>query len=179
MLLIYSSKSTTRLQYICKFIFEEVLGTSYSLTTDEENFISYTGEKINYSYAEFDKVYQIKPHLLLFESGIKDQDIKVYGKGEKCIFFLTSHEQTDFDIFAAVFYLITRYEEYLPHAKDMYGRYAHENSIAYKDGFLHLPIINIWIEAFKAKLLSNFPELLFAPKSFLFIPRMLMYLESS
>ena len=170
MLLIFTTKSTTRLQYICKFIFEEVLGTSYSLTTDEENFISYTGEKINYSYAEFDKVYQIKPHLLLFESGITDQDIKVYGKGEKCTFFLTSHEQTDFDIFAAVFYLITRYEEYLPHAKDMYGRYAHENSIAYKEGFLHLPIINIWIEAFKEKLLSNFPELNFKPKSFLFIP---------
>ncbi len=168
MLLIFSTKSTTRLQYTCKFIFEEVLGTSYSLTTDEENFRSYTDEKINYSYAEFDKVYQIKPHLLLFEAGIKDQDIKLYGRGEKCKFFVTSHDPADFDIFAGVFYLISRYEEYLPHAKDMYGRYAHENSIAYKEDFLHLPIVNIWIEDFKQQLLQRFPELIFQPKFFSF-----------
>ena len=170
MLLIFSSKSTTRLQYSCKFIFEEVLGTSYSLTTDEENFRSYTGEKINYSYVEFDNVYQIKPNSLLFETGIKDQDIKVYGKGDTCIFFITSLDPSDFDIFAAVFYLISRYEEYLSHTKDMYDRYAHQNSIAYKEDFLHFPLVNIWIESFKARLLKLFPALKFYAKQFSFLP---------
>ena len=136
MLLIYTTKSTTRLQYSCKFIFEEVLGTSYSLTTDEENFRKYTGDKLNYSYAEFADVYQIKPNLIIFETGIKEQDIKTSGKGEECKLFVTSHDHTHFDIFAAVFYLISRYEEYLPHTTDIYDRYAHENSIAYKEGIL-------------------------------------------
>jgi hypothetical protein len=31
----------------------------------------------------------------------------------------------------------------------MYGRYAHENSLAFKEGFLNLPLINIWLEDFK------------------------------
>ncbi len=53
-----------------------------------------------------------------------------------------------FDIFAATFYLLSRYEEYLPHEKDMYGRYAHENSLAFKEGFLKLPLINIWLRDF-------------------------------
>ena len=170
MLLIYSTKATTRLQYSCKFIFEEILGTSYSLTTDVANFRNYTGEKINYSYVDFDKVYQIKPHLILAETTVKDQDIKVYGKGEKCRFFVTSHNTADFDIFAAVFYLISRYEEYLPHRKDMYGRYAHENSIAYRENFLQLPLVNIWIEEFKEKLIELFPLLKFYPKPFYFLP---------
>ena len=143
MLLIYTLQSTTRLQYSCKFIFEDVLGTIYSLTTDEENFSMHIGAKINYSHINFPSVFQIKPHVLLFETCIKEQDIKVVDKGEKCRVFVTSHNAQDFDIFAAVFYLISRYEEYLPHKKDMYGRYAHENSLAYKKDFLQLPLINI------------------------------------
>ena len=145
MLLIYSPQSNTRLQYCCKFIFEEVLGTSYSLTTDEENFSIHTGAKINYSLVDFPSIFQIKPHVLVFETSLKEQDITVVDIGEKCKVFVTSDNAQDFDIFAAVFYLISRYEEYLPHAKDMYGRYAHENSLAYKSGFLHLPLINIWV----------------------------------
>lgn len=170
MLLIFTTKSTTRLQYSCKFIFEEILGTSYSLTTDEENFRNYTGGKINYSYVEFNGGYQIKPHLILAQTTIKDQDIKVYGKGENCRFFVTSHNPDDFDIFAAVFYLISRYEEYLPYTKDMYGRYAHENSIAYRENFLHLPLVNIWIERFKETLITLFPTLQFYAKPFSFLP---------
>ena len=170
MLLIFSPQSNTRLQYSCKFIFEEVLGTSYSLTTDKENFSMHTGAKINYSHVDFASLFQIKPRVLLFETGIKEQDIKVVNKGEKCKVFVTSDNAQDFDIFAAVFYLISRYEEYLPHAKDMYGRYAHENSLAYKSGFLHFPLINIWIERFKQKLKIHFYDLVFKPTSFSFLP---------
>ena len=62
MLLIYTPHSTTRLQYICKFIFEEVLGATYSLTTDEKSFKNYEGSKINYSHLKIEntlKVYYI------------------------------------------------------------------------------------------------------------------------
>ena len=170
MLLIFTPQSNTRLQYSCKFIFEEVLGTSYSLTTDKENFSMHTGAKINYSHVDFASVFQIKPHVVLFETGIKEQDIIVVDKGEKCRVFVTPHNPQDFDIFAAVFYLISRYEEYLPHAKDMYGRYAYENSLAYKGDFLHLPLINIWIENFKGKLIELFPSIKFIPKQFSFLP---------
>lgn len=170
MLLIFSPQSNTRLQYSCKFIFEEVLGTSYSLTTDGENFSIYTGAKINYSHVDFPSVFQIKPHVLLFETGIKEHDITVVGKGEKCTVFVTSPNAQDFDIFAAVFYLVSRYEEYLPHTKDMYGRYAHENSLAYNSGFLNLPLVNIWIERFKEKLKEHFSDIVFKPTSFSFLP---------
>jgi len=55
--------------------------------------------------------------------------------GSKAFFKTEGH--FDFDIFAASFYLLSRYEEYLPHTKDMYGRFAHENAIAFKEGFLN------------------------------------------
>jgi hypothetical protein len=170
MLLLYSLKSTTRLQYICKFIFEEILGTSYSITTDEENFKLYTGSKINYSDSIINDTFQIKPHALLFETIIQPQAIKIFHAKDKLIFFASDNEDYPFDVFSATFYLLTRYEEYLLHKEDMYGRFAHENSLAFKENFLYLPLVNLWLEDFKHELLQRFPDLVFKPKSFSFTP---------
>ena len=56
------------------------------------------------------------------------------------------------------FYLLSRYEEYLPHQKDMYGRYAHENSLAFRKGFLDHPLINTWMQLFEGRLKNKFPD---------------------
>ncbi len=170
MLLIYTPQSTTRLQYICKFIFEEILRTSYSLTVDEASFNKHEGNKINYSHKEFKNSFQIVPHGLLLQSGIKAQQIYCVKENDATYFFKTNNGDYSFDIFAATFYLITRYEEYLPHTKDMYDRYAHENSIAYKEGFLNIPLINIWLNNFGMQLKSHFSTLNLQPSAFNFQP---------
>lgn len=170
MLLIYSSKSTPRLQYICKFIFEEILGTSYSITTDEENFKLYVGAKINYSNSVIHETFPIKPVGLLFEKNIQPQAVNVSHAKDKPIFFTSENADYPFDIFSAIFYLISRYEEYLLHKEDMYGLFAHENSLAFKEKFLNVPLVNLWLEDFKYELLQRFPELIFYPKRFSFTP---------
>ncbi len=170
MLLIYTPQSTTRLQYICKFIFEEILHTSYSLTLDEVNFDKYEGNKINYSHKEFTNSFQIAPHGLLFQNGIKTQQISCFKENDFTCFFKNNNGNFSFDIFAATFYLITRYEEYLPHEKDMYGRYAHQNSIAYKENFLNIPLVNIWLNSFSLMMQKNFPTLIFQSTTFNFQP---------
>lgn len=170
MLLIYTPQSTTRLQYICKFIFDEILHTSYSLTLDEVNFDKYEGNKINYSHKEFKNSFQIAPHGLLFQSGIKMQQINCFKENDVTCFFKNNNGNYSFDIFAAAFYLITRYEEYLPHTKDIYGRYAHENSIAHKENFLHIPLVNIWLNSFSLILQQNFPTLIFQLSTFNYLP---------
>ncbi len=170
MVLIYTPQSTTRLQYICKFIFEEILRTSYSLTIDETNFDKYDGNKINYSYKEFNNSFQIAPHGLLFQNGIKPQQIDCFKETDFALFFKTNIGNYPFDIFSAGFYLLSRYEEYLPHEKDMYGRYAYENSIAYKEGFLKTPLVNIWINDFASILQKRYANLNFQPSTFTYIP---------
>ena len=85
-------------------------------------------------------------------------------------FLLQKMQIIPFDIFSATFYLVSRYEEYLLHTEDMYGRFAHENSLAFQNDFLHLPLVNVWLEDFKLKLLQLFPSLTFQPKAFSFVP---------
>jgi hypothetical protein len=52
----------------------------------------------------------------------------------------------------------------------MYGRYAHENSIAFKENFLHQPIINIWLDEFKKTLIARDSTLNFKDSKFSFLP---------
>ena len=151
-------------------MFEEVLATSYSLTTDAESFKKYEGAKINYSELIIGDALQIKPNALLFETFLQPQAIKVSHAKDKPIFFTTENADCSFDIFAAIFYLISRYEEYLLHTEDTYGRFAHENSLAFQNNFLHLPLVNLWLQDFKQQLLQHFPSLIFQPKHFSFIP---------
>ena len=147
MLLIYSHTTSPRLQYTCSFIFFEQLGTDFNITIDSEEFIHYTGPKINYSDREFPgQGYWIQNHPLLFEETIIPQVIGCFTVNEHPAFFKMNSGDHPFDVFAASFYLLSRYEEYLPHTKDEYGRYGHENSLAFKEGFLKLPLINIWIK---------------------------------
>jgi hypothetical protein len=170
MLLIYTQQSTIRLQYIFKFVFEEILGTSYSLTIDEATFIKDDGNKLNYSNHQIENVFQIEPHNILFENDIKERVIKCFDYKNTKAFFKTENADFPFDIFAACFYLISRYEEYLPHTKDVYGRYAHENSLAFKEGFLQQPAINIWLKHFKQTLAEHFPSMVFKPKAYSYLP---------
>ena len=131
------------------------MGLEFSITIDSAAFKAYTGIKINYSKTDIENSkFNIQNHGLLFENQITAQDIDCFETIGYKAFFKTAHSDFAFDIFAASFYLLSRYEEYLPHQKDFYGRYAHENSLAFKERFIRLPLINIWVRDF-GKALSN------------------------
>ena len=157
MLLIYIHITSPRLQYICNFIFKDLLGVEFTITVDSEEFKSFDGPKINYSdNAIPGHGIWIKKQELLFEELIIPQSIVCFEWNGTKAFFRTASADHPFDIFAASFYLLTRYEEYLPHEKDEYGRYAHENSLAFKEEFLDIPLINIWIKDLAQRLKEKY-----------------------
>lgn len=169
-MLIYASTITPRLQYVAGFLGKEITGQSFELTTDKDYYAGNDSPKINYSAGKIStEEFWLKPHSLLFETGINEQDLSVVEAEGTKVFFSTEGELR-FDIFAATFYLLSRYEEYLPHQKDMYGRYAHENSLAFKEGFLDQPLINFWIKSFKEKLKQKFSSLIIHSSPFTFLP---------
>ena len=178
-MIVYTNKITPRLQYIADFIGKEITAKAFELTDDKIFFESYTGAKLNYSREPIaDCRLQIAPARmtlsdgdcgLLSENGIKEKDTSCFSVQGFKAFFKTEGDYP-FDIFAASFYLLSRYEEYLPYKKDMYGRYAYENSIAFKEGFLNLPLVNIWINDFKKVLKRKFPQFTIHNSQFTFLP---------
>ena len=171
-MIVYTNTITDRLRYITEFIGKEITGEAFLLTSDISEFNDHPGPKINYSQEQISgDAFHIQPHVLLFEKGIREQSIDCFEQNGTTIFF-KSNDDSGFDIFAASFYLISRYEEYLPHQKDQYGRYAHENSLAFKQDFLNIPIINAWLKEFRNKLQARFPHSTFniQHSTFQFLP---------
>ena len=56
MVTIYSDKTSPRLRYTLKLVFEEVLGISYRHTRDPENFSESPALKINYSDTPLNRI---------------------------------------------------------------------------------------------------------------------------
>lgn len=169
-MIIYSHTLTPRLQYVVDFL-SQYYQTAIKIICDEEKYLAHPDpHKLNYSYHRLlpDEIW-IHSHVLLFESTIRPVKIECFDFNGHRAFFKAEGD-TGFDFFAATFFLITRYEEYLPHPNDSYGRYAHTASLAFKEGFLHQPLVNIWLEDFRVLLAERFPELQLTKPQFSFIP---------
>ncbi|WP_407281435.1 DUF7033 domain-containing protein [Tenacibaculum maritimum] len=170
MILIYTHKITPRVRYIFKHIFTRTLKISIDFTSKIETFVAHNGPKLSYTKVPLGKEFFIRSNALLFEQGVNDLEINM-GNWDTvpCFFSAGSKSVIPFDIFAASFYLITRYEEYLPHVKDKHGRFSAEKSIAYKYGFLEKPIIDIWAFKLLKALKERFPTYQYKERNFQFI----------
>lgn len=168
-ILLYSTQTSPRLSYIIDF-FSKQINAEITITTDIELFKSSDAVKINYSSSRITQLeLWVQPYTLLFENNIQAQKIECLQWNDVKVFFKTESD-IPFDIFSAAFYLLSRYEEYLPHEKDMYGRYAHTNSLAFKEKFLQLPLINLWLEELKKILRQKFSSFTIHHSPLTFLP---------
>ena len=159
MLLVYTHKITPRLKYTFKHICKRILGLEVKFTSKVEDFIAHGSLKMSYTKQPLSNELFVRSHSLLFEQGLSDLDINVQSWDNTKGFFLAG-ERSDlpYDIFAASFYLLSRYEEYLPHVKDEYGRFMAKESIAFTNRFLNQPVVDIWAYKLRDVLQQKFPE---------------------
>lgn len=172
MILIYSHKNTKRLQYILNLIFKDLLAWDFEFTSNLEEFSKTDGIKLAYHNTPIEGAMFIYSKNLLFETDIRHQEIQfVEFEGQPCP-FPTYNDQSliPFDLFAASFFLISRYEEYLPHKKDQHKRYQAIESLAFQKNFLNKPMINIWVKYLGEKIRKIHPELSHSNSSYQFTP---------
>ncbi len=167
MLLVYTHKITPRLNYIFKHYFVRILQIPVVFTTKVNEFVAHNGPKITYSRTALGSEFFIRSHDLLFEQGINDIDINIsLWDDTPCFFAAGENSSIPFDIFAAGFYLISRYEEYLPHVQDIHERFPAEESLAVKNGFIEKPVVDIWAYKFLELLKEKFPNYTYENREF-------------
>ena len=170
MILIYTHKITPRVRYIFKHVFTRILLIPVDFTTKVEDFVAFNGPKMTYTKSPFGNEFFVKSNDLLFEQGVNDMEIIIQKWEEVACFFNAGPKSLiPYDIFAASFYLISRYEEYLPHVKDAHGRYTAEQSMAYKYRFLEKPVVDIWAYKLLKALKEKFPDYEYKKRSYEFI----------
>lgn len=160
--LIWCANNSPRLEFVVNLIFCDILGLNYTITQDFEAWKCSDHPKIAYHHQDdFPDALCINLKTnLLFEQGIKEIDLHISSHKKTPVLFSCSHfKHFPFDIFAASFYLASRYEEYLPHIRDQHDRYPAHESIAFKENFITLPVINIWASFLWESLKLKFPNL--------------------
>ncbi len=172
MLLIFVPKLTNRAGYTINVVMRDLLQTDFAITTDPRAFANHAGPRLCYAYNPLEDCDApfVKAAKLLFETSIEEQDchpftyagttvlFPVYGRGSAL----------PFDPFAATFFMLSRYEEYLPHRTDIHGRFMATESLAYREGFLQTAVVDRWALMLKDILVERYPELTFRSRAFMF-----------
>ena len=170
MVLIYSEEITPRIEYIFKLIFVQILRVEVTFTTNSAEFLYSELPKLNYSQNKFGDEIYIKPHGLLSQKAIEKVDIKPVKFNEETFFFESSPDSVfPFDMFAASFYLVTRYEEYFETELDKFGRFSANKSILVELNLIKKPVVDIWAKWLAKEINKKHPKITFVKWRFKFI----------
>jgi hypothetical protein len=162
---VYTTTDHPRLEYILSVILGSILGLNYVVITDRRK----TGltPVINYSNEMISGSFKVPVSGLLSQSVVNKM---VPGSGEwkdlPVLFPSETDSDIPFDIFAASFFLVSRYEEYTEEVRDRHGRYPAEASTAFRLGFLDRPVVDLWTKQLALRLIMKFPFLAFRSNHF-------------
>jgi hypothetical protein len=169
LLTVVTDQNGPRLNYILDYILKELCGIDYNIVYDIHH--NPVGPTIFYCQKlSVEQHFHIVAVGLLSENIVYTQDIKIGNWLGNATLFPIGKGSIPFDIFSASFYLISRYEEYLDHQKDKFGRYSHLDSIAFNKNFLHLPLVNIWARELQKIIIDTFPGLKVSSRVSRFLP---------
>jgi hypothetical protein len=175
MVLLYTPRITNRIQYIIKTILQEICGLEYKVTNSTEEFLNFKGAKINYSDKELPGMaLTVYASGFLSEKGVKNFVPDIAYRDNMPLLFPKAIDENKcdlgFDIFSACFYMLSRYEEYLPFMEDQYGRFEADQSLAFQRGFLDIPVVDVYAIRLREKIIQIFPFVEYTRRSFSFTP---------
>jgi hypothetical protein len=143
MVRIYVEQVSERLLYVLDFVLKD-RGLEYSVTNDELSFLESGGARLNYSEYALPGITHLRPASVLFDEDIRQYRIeKATFQGEECLSF----DGVD-DPLAAVFYVLSRYEEYIFSGTDEHDRFDMSQSVQVRFGWLEKVICDRWAESF-------------------------------
>lgn len=133
MIQIFAEEISDRLLYTLDFVFEE----DYSVTSYLNDLKS--GKILNYSKMEIND----KDCVWIIPSGLLEHDT------------IEEDYQHNFehqDLLSNIFYVLTRYEEYLTSEEDEHGRFPPSSSLQFQQGRLDEPIVDEWVAELRNRL---------------------------
>lgn len=150
MILLVTINDHPRLQYVLEFIRNalpdlkiehQVLNAWIDAVPKDQWIVAYGNDV---PHARF---HQVIPSAgLLFEESLRDQFNTSWDEEIDCFAFCREKNSASFDWLSAIFFLISRYEEYWITPLDDYGRFPSSSSALVKANQQHLPWVNIWLQ---------------------------------
>lgn len=169
---LYAPTPLPRLAYIADYVLGTLLGLEVIVTASEAEYRSFDGIRINYSpTALVEREVHICPQGLLSETGVREQPLGTFfTHGSPAIMGVLPGYDLPFDPLAASFFVLTRYEEYLPYAPDDHGRFPAHQAWAWRSGCLAQPIVWQWALALAQAIQQHYPAWTHRPPGYGWLP---------
>lgn len=170
-MLVYSHSITNRVRYIFNVMLGDMLGLKLNFTSDKEAFLASEEAKLSYTHSKLGDEIHFRSIGLLHEKGVQDQNIRVVENEHGKYFYAHNSQESElnFDVFAAAFFLLSRYEECLPHLRDQYNRFEATESLGYKNDFLTEPVVDQWLLRIRNIIAKKHPETSFKKRKYTFV----------
>jgi hypothetical protein len=162
---VYTNHHSPRLDFTLKVLLGDILGLNFEVVTDKRR-IGNT-PVINYSPDAIADSFRIVPSGLLEGTSVEaSAPDAVMWNDIPVLFANDGGGNLPFDIMAASFWMLSRYEEYQPFTPDRHGRFPAEASLAFRSGFLQQPVVEIWAARLSLELIRHFPFIAFKRSEF-------------
>ena len=87
MILIYTHQLNARIRYVFTHFFETYTNNPIQITNVLETFVAYNGPKFSYTNQKLGNEFYVQASSLLFEQGVREQDIKISRWQTTPVFF--------------------------------------------------------------------------------------------
>ena len=160
MLLVHVPRLTNRLGYTLNVLLRHLLKVEFSITTDEDYYLRHGDAKLNYGPRRLGDGLHIKSCNLLFQTSIEEQEPRPFQRDGQWMLFPVYGRDLDlpFDLLAATFFMVSRYEEYLPHREDEHGRFVTQEHLAVQEGFAEEPVVDQWAALLRKLIAERYPD---------------------
>jgi hypothetical protein len=164
-LIIFSNILAPRIKYIFNFIFKDILKAEVEFTGNSQYFLQSEHIKISYGDEPLGEELFFKSTPLLFSNKLEEIKPKTISFGEYQVPFPVERSALPFDVFAASFFMISRYEEYL-HQRKTEEEFKASKSYQHKWRVLDKPIIDEWALIIKSMIKKKHANFKFHEKKF-------------
>ncbi|HOK50660.1 MAG TPA: polysaccharide deacetylase family protein [Bacteroidales bacterium] len=171
-IVILTEFDSPRLRYVVQHIFGNILGIEPILCQQEEEYNSSSLPKICYMPAAGKEGLHIIPAGLLKEQGTTTYqltDVKLHQQ-VPLIFQSPNPDSLGFDVFSAIFFVLSRYEEYNTAQIDSHGRYLPTTGVFATNNLYAIPVVDEWVKILKNKLIELYPRLTFKKHTYTYLP---------
>lgn len=175
----FTVELTPRFEYIIQLIFNQLLGLNIEICVNVSQWEQYANTcRLAYVPADWATRLADCPIIpatgLLSQTIIQPQNIDIQLFNKIPIGFgvaaLAQTQHLSFDALAWCFYLVSRYEEYLPFETDAHGRFGSRQSLAFQHDFIQMPVVNLVANAVGEWLHTHYPTLEITRPTYSFLP---------
>jgi len=158
-MLVYSPQITPRITYTLDLVLRQWMGIEFRVTKCTFEFADSLESKLCYAEELVACNLWIKSSGFLERDDVASIDISPQGNGFDFVCFPQAEGSLPFDLFSSVFYMVSRYEEYLPFTPDEHGRFPSMASVLVMNDIHEIPIVDIWVERLALQLKTACPYL--------------------